>query len=149
MSKNIKYFFKTILVLTFIFSLTGFSNDYLKVSADEKSKKRSRWLSIQDFPPELKIKSWEKWGYLKPEDANDPSEKRSRWLLIRDFPPMSIEKLDKITMSDLPPKHIESDSVIGFRKISSAIAPLGENNTTSKLVNQFKPPSGRPEFRDE
>ena len=30
MSKNIKYFFKTILVLTFIFSLTGFSNDYLK-----------------------------------------------------------------------------------------------------------------------
>ena len=39
MSKNIKYFFKTILVLTFIFSLTGFSNDYLKVSADEKSKK--------------------------------------------------------------------------------------------------------------
>ena len=58
MYKNINYFLKTILVLTFIFSLTGFSNDFLKVSADEKSKKRSRWLTIRDFPPELKIKYW-------------------------------------------------------------------------------------------
>ena len=96
MSKNIKYFFKTILVLTFIFSLTGFSNDFLKVSADEKSKKRSRWLTIRDFPPELKIKYWEKWGYLKPEDANDPGEKRSRYLLIQDFPPeLKFKYLDK------------------------------------------------------
>ena len=96
MSKNIKYFFKTILVLTFIFSLTGFSNDYLKVSADEKSKKTSRYLLIKDFPPELKIKYLEKWGYLKPEDANDPGEKRSRYLLIQDFPPeLKFKYLDK------------------------------------------------------
>ena len=64
MYKNINYFLKTILVLTFIFSLTGFSNDFLKVSADEISKKRSRFYFIQDFPPELKFKYLDKWGYL-------------------------------------------------------------------------------------
>ena len=123
MSKNIKYFFKTILVLTFIFSLTGFSNDYLKVSADEKSKKRSRWLSIQDFPPELKIKSWEKWGYLKPEDANDPGEKRSRWLLIRDFPP------------ELKIKYWEK---WGYLKPEDANDP-GEKRSRYLLIQDFPP----------
>ena len=37
--------------------------------------------------------------------------------LIKDYPPLDEAMLDKITMNDLPPKHIETDEIKGFRKI--------------------------------